>query len=76
MASSFAPCPAHVHWDERCHEHQWATIVAVLGQLSEKVAKMNKKMGTLQPAEPSDSQPCGDEDDRALCKTLTGSGGS
>ena len=39
MASSFAPCPAHVHWDERCHEHQWATIVAVPGQLSEKEKK-------------------------------------
>jgi len=45
------------------------SIVAVPGQLSEKekkeVARMDKKMGTVEeePAEPSESQPHDDDDD-------------
>ena len=81
MASSFAPCDRFVHSmriemassavvsiSGPPLDLQYSTV-AVPGQLSEKekkaVAKMDKKMGTVEkePDEPSDSQPHDDDDD-------------
>ena len=81
MASSFAPCDRFVHSmriemassavvsiSGPPLDLQYSTV-AVPGQLSEKekkaVAKMDKKMGTMEkePDEPSDSQPHDDDDD-------------